>query len=181
MSVLASLRSFIERLHLFLGTLVSWFTLIMAVLTFIIVLLRYGFDVGWIAMQESVMYLHASVFMLGAAFTLKENGHVRVDIFYRRFSAKNQAIVDIAGSVFLLIPVCVFIAIMSWRYVMNSWQLMESSQASGGLPLVFVLKTLILLFSFTLLLQALAETITRLIQLKEHKDIKPPSNPSIGA
>ncbi|WP_268409521.1 TRAP transporter small permease subunit [Alteromonas sp. a30] len=134
----------------------------MALLTFLIVVLRYGFDLGWIGLQESVMYLHAGVFMLGAAFTLKENGHVRVDIFYRRMSPKQQAYVDIFGALFLLLPVCLLILFKSGEYVMNSWRLLESSQAAGGLPLVFILKTLILCFAITLVLQVIAE-VARLV------------------
>lgn len=160
--LLASLRHFIERFHLLLGTIVSWFTLLMAVLTVVIVVLRYGFGLGWIALQESVLYLHACVFMLGAAFTFKDNGHVRVDIFYRNMTPKKQAWVDIVGGVLLLMPVCVFILLTSWQYVMTSWRLLESSQAAGGLPAVFLLKTLILLFAVTLFLQAIADIISKL-------------------
>lgn len=161
MPLLASLRYFIERFHLLLGTVVSWFTVLMALLTLLIVVLRYGFGMGWIALQESVLYLHACVFMLGAAFTFKENGHVRVDIFYRNMTPKKQALVDIIGGLLLLMPVCVFILVTSWQYVMKSWQLLESSQAAGGLPAVFVLKTLILLFAITLFLQAIADIISK--------------------
>ena len=95
----------IDSLNEFLCKIVSWFTLTMVLLTFLIVVLRYGFNLGWIAMQESVMYLHAMVFLLGAAHTLRVNEHVRVDIFYRRFSPKKQAKVDIFGSLLLLMPV----------------------------------------------------------------------------
>lgn len=187
MPFLASLRLIIDRINTFLGTLVSWFTLFMALLTFLVVVLRYGFDLGWIAMQESVMYLHASVFMLGAAFTLKEDGHVRVDIFYRRMSQKKQAYVDIFGSLFLLLPICIFIVAMSWNYVAKSWGLLESSQAAGGLPLVFILKSFILCFAVTLLLQAVAEVIKRVLvlNLPDDKILTPSDNdthtPNTGA
>lgn len=181
MSFLASLQSIIDRFHRQLGKVISWFTIFMAILTFFIVVLRYGFDMGWIALQETVMYLHAAVFMLGAAFTLKEDGHVRVDIFYRNFSPRKQAVVDIFGSLFLLMPICIFILSMSWKYVANSWQLMESSQAAGGLPFVFVLKTLILLFAFTLLLQAIAEFAGNCLALKTGKGLPHHSQPTSGA
>jgi len=170
MPLLATLRRFIERFHLFLGTAVSWFTVLMAVLTFVIVVLRYGFDLGWIALQESVLYLHACVFMLGAAFTFKDNGHVRVDIFYRNMTPRKQALVDIVGGLVLLMPVCVFILVTSWRYVMKSWQLLESSQAAGGLPAVFLLKSLILLFALTLFLQAIADILSKIPSLFESSD-----------
>ena len=155
----------IDALHLQLCKLVSWFTLFMVLITFLIVLLRYGFDLGWIAMQESVMYLHAMVFLLGSAHTLRANEHVRVDIFYRKFSDKGRARVDIFGTLVLLMPVNFFILIMSWDYVFGSWNIFESSPEAGGLPLVFALKTLILLFAITMNLQGLAELIRNTLKL----------------
>ena len=147
-----------------LATVVSWFTLFMVLLTFLIVLLRYGFNLGWIALQESVMYLHAGVFLLASANTLKLNEHVRVDILYRRMSAKKRAAVDFLGTLLLMIPVNLVILAFSWDYVTESWRLMESSQEAGGLPLVFVLKSFILIFAFTMLLQAIAELIRNGLQ-----------------
>ncbi|GAB3018909.1 TRAP transporter small permease subunit [Bowmanella dokdonensis] len=149
---------FIDRTNRRLCDLISWLTLLMVLIVFTIVLLRYGFNLGWIAMQESAMYLHAIVFMLGAAHTLKADGHVRVDIFYRRMSARGRARVDMLGALLLLVPVNLFILAMSWDYVLNSWMLLEDSPEAGGLPLVFLLKSLIPLFSITMTLQALAQT-----------------------
>lgn len=117
-------------------------------------------------MQESVMYLHAMVFLLGSAHALKSNEHVRVDIFYRGFSAQRKAWVDIFGSVFLLLPVNIFILVISWQYVASSWSMFEGSQEAGGLPLVFILKSLILLFALTMTLQGIAEIIRNSIQLQ---------------
>ena len=159
----------IDSFHYILCQLVSWFTLFMVLLTFLIVVLRYGFNLGWIAMQESVMYLHAMVFLLGTAHTLRANEHVRVDIFYRRFSRKNQAKVDIFGSFFLLMPVNIFIFMVSFEYVMQSWRVMEASREAGGIPGVFLLKSLILIFSFTMLLQGVAEVIRNVTKLSLHK------------
>jgi TRAP-type mannitol/chloroaromatic compound transport system permease small subunit len=159
----------IDSLNTFLCRLVSWFTLFMVLLTFLIVLLRYGFNLGWIAMQESVMYLHGMVFLLGAAHTLRVNEHVRVDIFYRRFSQKNQAKVDIFGSLLLLMPVNIFIFMVSYEYVMRSWRVMEASQEAGGIPGVFLLKSLILIFSFTMLLQGIAEVMRNVAKLSLNK------------
>ncbi|MBT0585914.1 TRAP transporter small permease subunit [Alteromonas sp. SM 2104] len=131
----------------------------MALITFLVVVLRYGVGIGWLALQESVMYLHAMVFMLGAAYTLREDGHVRVDVFYRRFGVGGQAWVNIVGTVLLLFPVCVFIFVMSWDYVARSWSLLESSQEAGGLPLVFLLKSLIPMFCIMMFLQGIADII----------------------
>ncbi len=142
-----------------LGTAVSWLTLLMVLLTFSIVVLRYGFNLGWIAMQESVLYFHGLVFMLGGAYTLKHDGHVRVDIFYQRYSVKQKAYLNLFGSLILLLPVCVFIFFISFNYVESSWQIMESSSEAGGLPLVYLNKSLILLLAVSLSLQGLAEII----------------------
>tara|TARA_R110002167_G_scaffold132277_2_gene316458 strand:+ start:1929 stop:2450 length:522 start_codon:yes stop_codon:yes gene_type:complete len=157
----------IDALHFRLCQLVSWFTLFMVLQTFLIVVLRYGFNLGWIAMQESVMYMHAMVFLLGGAHTLRVNEHVRVDIFYRRFSPKNKALVDIAGALLLLMPVNFFILCMSWDYVSSAWDLLERSPEAGGLPLVFALKSLILLFCITMNLQGLAELLRNLMNWRQ--------------
>lgn len=162
-----SLSRVIDRANSGLSAIVCWFTLLMVVITFAIVVLRYGFNLGWIAMQESVMYLHAGVFLLGSAHALRVNEHVRVDIYYRQFSEKRKALVDIFGSVFLLLPVNIFILVASWSYVMMSWRLLERSQEAGGLPLVFILKTLILLFALSMSLQGIAELIKNIIKLKQ--------------
>ena len=159
----------IDSLNNFLCRLVSGFTLLMVLITFLIVVLRYGFNLGWIAMQESVMYLHGMVFLLGAAHTLRVNEHVRVDIFYRRFSPKNQAKVDIFGSLLLLMPVNIFIFMVSYQYVMRSWRVLEASQEAGGIPGVFLLKSLILIFAFTMLLQGIAEVMRNIAKLSLHK------------
>jgi TRAP-type mannitol/chloroaromatic compound transport system permease small subunit len=158
-----SWQSKIDLVHFRLCQLVSWFTLAMVLLTFLIVVLRYGFNIGWIAMQESVMYLHVMVFMLGSAHTLRANEHVRVDIFYRRFSLQTQAKVDIFGTLILLMPVNFFVLWMSWDFVYQAWMIFESSPEAGGLPLVFALKTLILVFALTMNLQGLAELLKLIV------------------
>jgi len=157
----------IDALHYKLCKLVSWFTLFMVLITFLVVVLRYGFNLGWVAMQESVMYLHAMVFLLGAAHTLRVNQHVRVDIFYRQFGQKGQARVDIFGTLVLFMPVNFFVLAMSWDYVLSSWHVLESSPEAGGLPLVFLLKSLILLFPITMNLQGVAELIRNVHTLKQ--------------
>ncbi|WP_034475140.1 TRAP transporter small permease subunit [Aestuariibacter salexigens] len=162
------IASIIHSINDGLSKLVSMFTLLMVLIMFTIVVLRYGFNLGWIAMQESVMYLHAMVFLLGAAHTLKVDEHVRVDIFYRRFSAKRKALVNIAGTVLFLLPLNAVIIFLSWDYVATSWSLLESSQEAGGLPLVFILKSLIPLFAISMFLQGVAEIITQAIQYRSN-------------
>lgn len=138
-----------------LGRGVAWLTVLMVALTFCIVVLRYGFSQGWIWMQESVTYLHATVFMVAAAWTLQDDGHVRVDIFYRDASGRYRALVNLAGTLLLLAPFCVFLLLIGWEYVFSSWKLLEGSREAGGLPLVYLLKTLILVLPGLLLLQAI--------------------------
>ncbi len=146
----------VNKLITFIGKAVAWLILAMVLLTFIIVILRYGFNQGWIWLQESVTYMHAIVFMIAAAWTLQLDGHVRVDIFYRDRSRKYQALINIAGTVFFLLPFCIFMLIIGWEYVYASWRLFEGSREAGGLPLVYLLKSLILLLPGLLLLQALS-------------------------
>lgn len=140
-----------------LGRFVAWLTLLMVLLSFSIVLLRYGFNLGWVAMQESVLFFHGMVFMLGAGYTLKAEGHVRVDIFYQKFTHKQQALVNLLGSLLLLLPVCIFVFFISFDYVSTSWRIMEKSPEAGGLPLVYLSKSLLLAFAVTFTLQGLAE------------------------
>lgn len=146
----------ISTLNERVGTLVAWLLPIMALITFSVAVLRYGFNFGSIAMQESITYLHASVFMLAGAYTLKHNEHVRVDIIYQGMSRKNQARVNFFGCILLVLPFTGFIVWTSFDYVINSWKLMEGSREAGGLPFVFILKTLIPTMAMLLFLQAVA-------------------------
>jgi len=165
MHFLARLITIIDTITESIGKAISWLMLLMVLVSFIIVVLRYGFNIGWIAMQESVLYMHGFIFMLGAAYTLKADGHVRVDIFYQRFSQKQKALVNIFGGLFLLFPVCGFIFYISFDYVQMSWHIMEQSPEAGGLPLVYVSKSFILLFCVFLSVQALAEIFRNILTI----------------
>ncbi len=156
------LRNQLERFAELTGAAIAWLTVLMVLATFIVVVLRYAFDLGWIAMQESITWMHAAVFMLGAAYTLKEDEHVRVDIFYRRMPGKRRAVVDLIGTLVFLLPVSIFLAISSWDYVATSWAIQESSREAGGLPYPFVpiLKSLIPATAVLLIFQAVANLIT---------------------
>ncbi|WP_245957888.1 TRAP transporter small permease subunit [Marinomonas piezotolerans] len=140
----------------------AWFTLLMMLLTCYIVVARYGFGVGSIALQESVLYLHAMVFMLGAAYTFKDDEHVRVDVFYREFSARKKAWVNIVGGLIFLLPFSGYTAYMSYDYVAASWRVMETSQEPGGLPFIYLLKTLIPLMMAMLIIQGIADILKNL-------------------
>ncbi|MBL4623427.1 MAG: TRAP transporter small permease subunit [Immundisolibacteraceae bacterium] len=161
-----------QRLHTFnnlIGRGVSWLTLAMVLVTFLVVVLRYAFDLGWIWLQESVTYMHALVFMLGAAYTLGENEHVRVDILYNRFTDRGRAWVNCLGIVFLLVPFCSLILFTSWDYVESAWAVTEGSPQAGGLDGVYLLKTIILVMPVLLLLQGLAHFLQQLAVLTSPK------------
>jgi TRAP-type mannitol/chloroaromatic compound transport system permease small subunit len=136
------------------GRTVAWLSLGMVLLSFAVVVLRYGFNLGWIWLQETVTYLHAIVFMVAAAWALQTDDHVRVDIFYRERTPRQKAVVDAAGTLLFLIPVCVFLLVRSWPYVASAWSIREGSYEASGLPWVYLLKTLILVLPALLLVQA---------------------------
>ena len=162
---LQTLARYLDQLSELTGRVVAWLTLGTVVVTFAVVVLRYVFNTGSIALQESVTYLHAAVFMLGAAYTLKHDAHVRVDIFYRTLTARGRAWVNLAGTLLLLMPVCVFILTMSGDYVAVSWSILEGSPEAGGLDAVFLLKTAIPAMALLLLLQGLSLSLHSLLLL----------------
>ncbi len=141
------------------GNFVAWLVIVMMVVTAIVVFIRYLLNDGSIALQESVTYLHGVVFLLAIAYALKRNAHVRVDILYQKLSTKNRALIDLVGTMLFLFPFSIFILWVSYEYVFFSWKLLESSPEPGGLPGVFLLKSLIPLMGITLLLQGIAEAI----------------------
>ena len=141
------------------GRLLAWLVLAMALLTTVVVVLRYGFNTGSIMAQEAVTYMHGCLFMLGAAYALKSEAHVRVDIFYRNFSERGRAWVNSLGGIVFLMPLCAFIGVSSWSYVTESWAILETSPEPGGIPAVFLLKSLLPLMAVNLFLQGLAETL----------------------
>lgn len=140
-----------------LGRIFSWLTLTMVIAMAAIVVLRYVFQIGSIALQESVIYINALIFTFGVAYTLKEQGHVRVDIFYSRLNEKRRAWVDLFGSLLFLVPSASFIIWISWDYVAVSWRIREGSAESSGLPFVYLLKAVILVLPALLLLQGISE------------------------
>jgi TRAP-type mannitol/chloroaromatic compound transport system permease small subunit len=149
----------IDAVNRHIGEWVAWLSLVMVLVTFLVVLLRYAFDIGSIALQESVTYMHAVLFMIGIAYTLGRNGHVRVDIFYERLSRRGRARVDLVGTLLLLMPVCILVIWLGWDYVVESWRVKETSREAGGIPGVYLLKTLILLMPTLLLVQAVSNAL----------------------
>jgi len=139
------------------GRCLAWLLPIMVLLTITVVVLRYVFDTGTIATQETVAYLHGCVFMLGLAYTLKHDGHVRVDVLAQRLTPRTRAWIELIGHVVFLLPLCALIGWYSWDYVAASWRVREASPDTGGLPYVYLLKSLLPASAVLLGLQALAE------------------------
>jgi TRAP-type mannitol/chloroaromatic compound transport system permease small subunit len=148
----------LDRTSIVVGRAAAWLTLFMVIVTFVVVVMRYIFDAGLIWVQESVVWMHAAVFMLGAAYTLQDEGHVRVDVFYRKMSARGRAWVDLTGVIIFLLPLCLFLAWNSFDFVTHSWSMRETSRESGGLPypLVPMLKSIVLLMPIAVALQGLS-------------------------
>jgi TRAP-type mannitol/chloroaromatic compound transport system permease small subunit len=155
-SPLERIITVIDGINLTIGRGVAWLTLVMALLQFVIVIMRYVFAIGFIPAQEAVWYLHGILFMVGAGFTLLYDGHVRVDVLYRDAAPGKRALVDLVGSLFCLLPLCVLTFWLSRSYVLNSWRIFESSTETSGLPLIFLLKTVIWVFAVLLGLQAIS-------------------------
>jgi TRAP-type mannitol/chloroaromatic compound transport system permease small subunit len=147
----------IDRLNSAVGRATSWCALAIVLLGFAVVLLRYVLGLGSIWLQETILYAHAALFLLAAAWTLGEGGHVRVDVFYADASARTRAWIDLLGALLLLLPFAVAVICFSLPYVARSWAIFERSRETSGLPLVFLLKTLIPLFALLLALQGVAQ------------------------
>ncbi len=151
------------------GKLLATFLPVMVLLTFAIVIARYLFDLGTIAGQEAVMYLHGTAFMLGFAYALKHNTHVRVDVLANRFSDRTKALVDLAGHSFFLLPMCACVIWFSWDYVAAAWRVREGSAEVGGIPAVYLLKSLLIASSVLLALQGVAEMSRCINRLRESR------------
>ena len=164
-----ALRAFvhaIDWINEWVGRGTAWLMLFMVLIAFVVVILRYVFALGWVWMQESFVWLHGAVFMLGAAYTLLHNGHVRVDIFYRTASPRFQAWVDIFGVLLLLTPMMLVVLYYSQGFVLRSWARLEGSGEAGGLPGLYLLKTIIPIFCVLMLLQKAALLARSILILK---------------
>ncbi len=154
---LKRLADAIDATNDWIGRVFAWLTLGMVLTEFTVVLSRYVFGLGSTLMQESIVYMHATVFLVCAGYALVHNGHVRCDIFYATMKPRTRAIVDILGTLVFLLPTCILIWWMAWPYVKASWAVMEISQEGRlGIPAVYLLKTLILAFAGLLSVQALS-------------------------
>jgi TRAP-type mannitol/chloroaromatic compound transport system permease small subunit len=157
--ILTALADRIDRLTTLIGRAVAWLALVIVLLQFALVLARYVFGIGSIWLTETVIYANAALFLLASAWTLRVGGHVRVDVFYAQASAYARAMIDLAGALVLLLPFALVLLWLSVPYAARSWAILERSQESSGLPVVFLLKTLIPLFALLMALQGVAHAI----------------------
>ncbi|MFT5083006.1 MAG: TRAP-type mannitol/chloroaromatic compound transport system permease small subunit [Lentisphaeria bacterium] len=173
--LLSSIHQKIEQLHDAIGKTLAWLTFFMVLVVCLVVTLRAVFNVGSIALQESVTYMHALVFMLCLGYTAKEQAHVRVDIFYRRFNAEQKAWVNAIGGVIFLLPFSLFMVLISWQFVSEAWRVHEGSGDPGGIQAIFLLKSVMPLAGILLALQGLANVLQNILVLTFKE------NPSDGA
>jgi TRAP-type mannitol/chloroaromatic compound transport system permease small subunit len=161
-------ENLLDRISMHIGRAAAWLTVCMVLVTVTVVLMRYVFDAGQIWLQETVVWMHAVVFMLGAAHTLRAGQHVRVDIFYRSMPRRRRAWIDLIGVLIFLLPVCVFLAWTSFDFVAQSWSIREASREPGGLPYPFIplLKSVLLLMPITVALQGLSMFLRSLQALR---------------
>ena len=148
------------------GRFCSWFVALMALITCVVVVMRYGLDLGSVLLQDVVLYLHGALFLLGSSFALKRNAHVRVDIFYREFSEKKKAFIDLVGHCLFLQPVCWVIFLFSWGFVELSWRIMEVSAEPDGLPFVYLQKSLLIALCLFMALQSFSEILKSILKIK---------------
>ena len=153
------MTTLIDRFIDAVGRTVAWFAVFMAILTVVVVVLRYGFNTGSIFMQELVFYMHGAMFMLGLAYTMQHDAHVRVDIVYARFSPRRKALTNLCGHLIFLTPMSMVMFFGSLDYVVASWSILEASEEVGGIPALYLLKTVIPLAALLLMLQTCAEVL----------------------
>ena len=165
--ILHSCSRSVDALNSFVAHAVRWLAVIMVIITFAVVVLRYVFNIGAIGMQESVMYMHGLLFLLGIPYSLLMDSHVRVDLLYSRLSTKQQGRIDIAGHILFLLPVSAFMFVTSLPYVSASWRVLEGSAEVGGIPGVFLLKTLIPVMAALLFLQGVSQIFKLLLSSEE--------------
>ncbi|MSP95690.1 MAG: TRAP transporter small permease subunit [Betaproteobacteria bacterium] len=146
----------VDRFNDWLGRTVSWLMLPVVLVAFAVVFLRYVVGMGFPWLQEVYIWLHGIAFMAAAAWVLKEDGHVRVDLIYKRLGLRARAWIELFGVFFFLMPMTGLMLWWAWPAVQRSWRLMERSPTSDGLHYMYVLKAFVVVFCVTLILQGLA-------------------------
>lgn len=164
--MLLRLADLTDRLNESIGRAIAWLTLGMVLVMCATVIGRYAFGAVSQQVQESITWMHATVFMLGLGYTLTRDEHVRVDLFSRHWTPRTRAAVELVCTVLLLAPFCLLLLLGSLEYVASSWRIHESSRETGGLPAVYLLKTLIPLAAGLLLLAGLARALRAVLVLQ---------------
>jgi len=154
--LLNTIVNFFEKSNKVIGEYISWFIIFMVLIQLTIVMARYIFGVGFLKLQELLLYLHGLSFTLAAGYTLLSDEHVRVDLIYRASSDNYKSVINILGSLLFLIPFCLITYSTSFPYVARSWKILEGSPETSGLNAVFLLKTALIIFPLLLLIQAIS-------------------------
>jgi len=151
------------------GLIAAWLTTVLVLNVFYDTIMRYIFNEGNIGIQELEWHIFSVIFLLGAAYTLKHDGHVRVDIVYTRLSRRTRAWIDLIGSFTMLIPFCLIVIYATKIFVLNSWAVREMSPDPGGLPARYIIKAMIPAGFFLLLLQGISQAFKNLLFLLGHQ------------
>ena len=170
MKPLVTILALIDRINSLVGRAVAWLTVLMVINVFLVVVLRYLFAIGWIWMQELYVWMHATVFLLGASYTLISDGHVRIDLFYRSATRSYKAMTNIIGSVFFGFPLLYLIFDRSWPMVIRSWENLEKSAEAGGMPAVFIFKSILPVFCILFAIQVFALVLRSILELSPHQE-----------
>jgi TRAP-type mannitol/chloroaromatic compound transport system permease small subunit len=172
---LEKLADSIDGANDWIGRQLAWLTLLLVLVTAAVAVLRYAFSVGWVWMQDSYLWVFGAMYMLGAGYTLLHDQHVRVDFVYVKRSARFRALVDLLGTLFFLIPTVLTIAVLSLPFVARSWERLEGSMEAGGLPGVYLLKSVLILSCIPLAAQALSIAARCVLALAGHAAYEPGS------
>lgn len=143
----------LERINEVLGQITAVLAVLLVLNVFLVVVLRYAFGYGEIWMQELYVWIHATIFLAGAGYTLRHDGHVRIDLFYASASARYRAWVNVLGCLFLGLPLVYVLGTKAWPMVVRSWQTLEKSAEAGGMPALYIFKSLIIIFAVCLGIQ----------------------------
>ena len=166
--ILKKLSNTISYINKIAGFICAILVVLMSLNVFLVVVLRYLFGISFIWMQETYVWMHAYIFMVGAGFTYLNDDHVRIDIIYRNSSKLYRVIVDLVGNIVLLLPFLYIIWSYSFPFVYKSWQMNEVSREAGGLTMIFLLKLAILIFAFLLFIQVISKIINNFISLNSN-------------
>lgn len=167
MNYLRGIASGVSRFSQATGKFVAWLTLVMVIFSVINVLASWLFSTSWIWVREAITWMHGVNFLLAAAYTLNHKSHVRVDIFYSKMEEKQQALVDLLGTLLLMLPTSVFIAWASWPAFLLSWRVSEVSSEAGGLPALYLLKGVLLLMPLFLIIESANQVIKSGLKLAD--------------